>query len=287
MLKLLPFLRWIILMMMLCIFACGQQNGNSSAELTEAETAMDEAKYYSTDFVTIPDEIIDAVALGPESPEKALALEDVNMLIKPGYLDMENGYALLDDGSAYVAVKTDLPGATGDMIHWWFWWHALEDIRYKIWCPGDHYAIGVKNLDRYIDESRAMEKRYLNNPHYPVEDIGSGVMNLSIRFLSPKAFGFKTASFKRNGIEAVVCGIVGFRFGQTTIEHSYVCHVFRKKGDGLELRSRFWLGERINLPNLKKLVITEDLAIDMLMHCSKEFNHLAGFLPAIYDEFNQ
>ncbi len=286
MLKFSSFAGWITLFLFLCIGGCGQQNSNLSAELTEEEKAMPEASYYSTDFVTIPDEIMDAVAQGPADPDAALAFDDVNELTLPGYLELENGYTLLDDGTAYVAARTDFPsGITSDTIHWWFWWHALKDIRYKIWCPGDHYAIGVNDLDSYLDESVAMEKRYLQNQHYPVEDVGSGVMNLSIRFVSPAAFGFNTATFKRRGIEAVVCGIVGFRFGNTTIEHTYMCHIFRKKGDGLELRSRFWLGKKLNMPNIRKMVINEELAIDMLMHCSKEFNHLAGFLPSIYDEF--
>lgn len=278
---------WITLVVCLSFWACGQNNPNLNSELTEEEKAMPEAAYYSTDFVPVPDEVMDAVASGPASTDKALALENIDQLTKTGYLEMENGYSLLEDGTAYVAVRTDLPGVNRDMIHWWFWWHALKDIRYKIWCPGAHYAIGVQDMDRYTDKSLTKEERYLNNPHYPVEDVGSGAMNLSIRFISPDKFGFDTTSFKKNGIEAVVCGVVGFRVGKSTIEHTYMCHIFRKKGDGLELRSRFWIGKKLNFPEIKKLIITEDLAMDMLMHCSQEYNHLAGFLPDIFHEFRR
>jgi len=266
------------------MWACAIQK-DITAELTDEEKTMPEAKYYSTDFVPVPDEVMDAVANGPADPAKALPLKDINQLLKPGYLAMENGYALLDDNTAYVAARTDMPGVTRDMIHWWFWWHALKDVRYKIWDPGAHYAISVEDLARYTDESVPIEKRYLNNRHFPVEDIGTGAMNLSIEFMSPEAFGFNTSLFKAYGIEAVVCGVVGFKVGETVVEHSYMCHIFRKKGDGVELRSRFWLGKKFNYPRLRKVVINEDLALNMMMHCSQEFNHLAGILPAVYAEF--
>jgi hypothetical protein len=25
-----------------------------------------------------------------------------------------------------------MQGVTGEMLDWWFWWHALESLRYKI-----------------------------------------------------------------------------------------------------------------------------------------------------------
>lgn len=256
-----------------------------SAQLTAEEKLMPEAKYYSTEFIPVPDDLMDALAMGSFAPEKALPFESINQLVKSGDLEMENGYAMLEDGSAFVAVRTYLPGVTMEMMRWWFGWHALKNVRYKIWDPGAHYAISVKDEDRLIDERLSYEKRFLNNPHFPVEDVGQGPMNLRIRFMSPEKFGFDTSVFKSVGVEAAVCGIVGFRLFGITIDHTYMCHLFRKRGDGLELRSRFWLGKRLDMPYIKKLIISEDLAMDMALHCSEEYNHLAGFLPEIYKEF--
>ncbi|MDA8137118.1 MAG: hypothetical protein M0036_00585 [Desulfobacteraceae bacterium] len=276
----------VIIMLSLGLWACNPAD-KPSADLTDEEKQMPEAKYYSTDFVPYPPEITAAIANGPVAPEKALVFENASQLANPGYLETENGYAMLDDGSAVVAVKTDLPGVTAEMIRWWFVWHPLKDIRYKIWYPGAHYAIGVKDVERLTNEKLSYNLRFLNNPQYPVEDTGTGVMNLSIRFVSPESFGFDTATFRKAGIEAVVCGIVGFRIGDMTLDHTYMCHVFRKKGDGLELRSRFWLGKKLNMPKIRKLVITEEMATGMLLHCSREFTHLGGFLPQIYQEFGR
>lgn len=279
------FSSWVALWICLFLAACGQNNRNLSAELTPEEKAMPEAKYYSTDFAPVPDEVMDGIAMGSLPEEKILPFKKINNMLKPGYLEVENGYSLLDDGTAFVAVRTDLPGVTEEMLRWWFWWNYLEDVRYKIWCPGAHYTVEVEDEQRLADESLSDEERFYKNPHYPVEDIGSGPINLSIRFVPPENFGIDVSRFSENGTVAAACSVVGFRLGQVSFEHTNMCHFIRKKGDALEVRSRFWLGKRLGFPNIKKLIITEDLAMDMLLHCSQEFTHLAGFLPEIYDEF--
>jgi hypothetical protein len=258
-----------------------------TAELTYQEKLMPEAAYYSTVFAPMPDDVADAVANGPIAPADALLFEDIEKLSEPGYQKTENGYCILPDKTAYVAVKTDFPGTKKEMVTWWFWWHALKDIRYKIWCPGAHYAIGAKNTAQLVDPALSPEERFQNNPQYPIEDVGTGVMPLSIRFVPPEEFGFDTSKFKEQGVEAVICGVVGYRIFGMTIEHSYLCHMFRKKGDGLELRSRFFLGKKLCGPLVRQMVITEDTALDMMLHCSEEFTHLAGLLPSIYGRFGR
>lgn len=257
---------------------------NLNSKLTDEEKEMPEAKYYYTDFAPLPDDVETSLSQGPIDSNDALKFEDINDLLGPGYLDVENGYCINSDGTGFVAVRTELPGATEDMIQWWFWWHANKNIRYKIWCPGDHYAISVKNDEQQNNEDLSHEERRVNNTHYPFEDTGEGVFQLSIKFVSPKTFGIDTSLFDQGEIEAVVCGIVGYVIGGVTIKHTYMIHVFRKKSNGLELRSRFWPG--ILLPKVKrKLFITEDVVEGLAYHCSYEYNHLAEFLPDIYDEF--
>ena len=110
-------------------------------------------------------------------------------------------------------------------------------------------------------------------------------MELSIRFMSPEDFGFDTTRFEEAGVEAVICGIVGYMIAGVKVEHTYMTHIFRRLGDGLEIRSRFWLGKAIGLAELRKLAITEGVARDLGYHCAYEYSHLSEFLPAIYEEF--
>ncbi|MBU0994827.1 MAG: hydrolase [Proteobacteria bacterium] len=274
----------LAILISLSFCACSDNMSNLKAGLTKKEKGMPEAKYYSTDFSEFPDVVLDAISYGPISPDQALAFENINDLANPGYLEVENGYGILEDGSAYVAARTEMPGADMEMIQWWFWWHTLKNIRYKIWCPGDHYAIGAKYLDRYADPTLSPEEKITDNPHYPVEDVGLGILALSISFVPPETFGFDTSAFENNGVEGAICGIVGIKLFGVTIDHTYMCHLFRKTDTGLELRSRFWLGAKLD-PAWRKIIFNEDAALGVMEHCSREYNHLASFLPDIYNEF--
>ena len=257
-----------------------------NAELTPEEMRMPEAKYYNPIFAPLPSDVEAAISGGPGDCSRALKFENINDLLKPGYLDLENGYCLnSNDGTGFVAIKTDFPGVTADMIQWWFWWHANKNIRYKIWCPGAHYAISVKNEQQANNPFLSYEQRRVNNTQLPYEDTGNGIFLLSIHWVPPEEFGFDTSKFKEAGIAAVLCAKVGYMVETLNIEHTYMCHVFRKTNNGLELRSRFWPGKLLPDVTLRKLAITQDVVQGLASHNAHEYSHLSGFLPEIYEEF--
>jgi hypothetical protein len=254
--------------------------------LTYREKRMPEASYYDPTFAPLPEEVRAGLFNGPVESRQALNFKDLNDLLEPGYLPVENGYCLNPNGTGFMAVRTEFPGARAEMVHWWFWWHALKDIRYKIWCPGAHYGISAEDMEQMSDASLSYQQRYLNNPQYPLEDVGTGVRRLSIRFISPEDFGFDTSRFGETDIEAVVCGVVGYMVAGVAVEHTYMVHMFRRTADGLELRSRFWLGQGLDSYALRKLAISQNTAMSLALHCATEYNHLAAFLPQIFEEFN-
>jgi hypothetical protein len=256
-----------------------------NAELTYEESIMPEARYYNPVFADLPEEVTAALLQGPIAMEDVLDFENAADLQKSGYQNVENGYRQLDDDTGYVAVKTDFPGATGNMIYWWFWWHGYKNIRYKIWCPGSHYAVKIKDLLRANNPFLSYRKRIENNTINSTENVGMGIQTLAIKFVPPEEFGFDPSQFKDQGIEAVRCVEVGLMVAGVNIEHSYMCHVWRKTANGLELRSRFWLGKKLQCKLLRQQIFTEHTLRDMLKHCALEYNHLAGFLPEIYYEF--
>jgi len=258
-----------------------------NADLTDDERKMPEAKYYNPVFSDFPEDVVTALMQGPLDREDVLDFENVADLQKAGHKKADYGYRLLEDGTGYVAVKTDFPGVTGDRIHWWFWWHGYKDIRYKIWCPGAHYAVKIKDLFRANHPSLSYRERMENNTIYSTEDVGMGIQTLAIHFVPPEKFGFDPSQFKRHGIEAVLCAEVGLMIAGADIKHSYMVHVWRKTSDGLELRSRFWLGKMLPYQWMRQWIFSAKTLKDMLFHCALEYNHLAGFLPDIYREFGR
>lgn len=268
------------------------------AGLTKEEQNKPYAKYFSRTPTWLPDEVMNAIKAGPMKFEDALPFEHMNDLLSPGYKTRETGYCTMPDNSFYVAVLTQMPGVSGEMIDWWFWWHALENLRYKIWYPGSHLANHARDPGQLLNHEFSSRQRYWNNTQYPVEDVGIGIEQLCITFLPPADFGFDISRFDEAQVATVICA----RVGSVTkkVLHTDMCHFVRATDDGVEMRSRFWIGRKINLTMLseqsplhrlintkfiRKIMIPADTPLQLAYHCAQEYNNLAAILPELYHEF--
>jgi len=266
--------------------------------LTAEEETRPYAHFYYQEMAPVSEDVLRDIESGPIDPRDALPIADVNHLLNPGYLARETGYCFLPDGSGYTAVLTRMPGVTGKMLEWWFCWHPLEDLRYKIWYPGAHTGISVRDPKRAADTTLPFGARLWDNPHYPVEDIGIGSDRLSIDFMDPRDFGFDISRFEAGRVAAVICSRVGsVRRG---VEHTRMCHFVRETEEGVEMRSRFWIGAAIGLNLLPKdspfnrllntsfvrrIAIPGDAPRQMAHHCAQEYSNLARILPELYREY--
>lgn len=227
--------------------------------------------------------------------EKVLKIEDKNKLLQKAYVHDENGFYHFEDGSAYAAVLTKMPEVTIEMIDWWFWWHAKETIRYRIWYPDMHFGISSDFGGFYDDETKSYKERLNLSTHNVVENIGTGKEKIMIKFMSPEEFGFDKNKLKSGEEETIICAKVGSL--EKGIWHTKMCHVVSKVGKGVEMRSRFWVAEKIermdklgqniinailNKKNVKRILIPNNLGKHMFHHCTQEYNNLGIHLPEIY-----
>jgi hypothetical protein len=160
-------------------------------DLSAAEKAKPYAKYYYREPTAPAPEKLAAMAK-PIDPSQALRIEDRNDLLNPGDLEAEAGWCVMPDGSAYVANHTEMPGVTIDMFLWWFAWHALEPMRYKIWYRPSHYHVQATpaSRQRLLDDNLPIKDRVYNVSHYVVEDIGGGPELIWLDFISAEEMGF-------------------------------------------------------------------------------------------------
>lgn len=206
----------------------------------------------------------------------------------------------MSDNSCYVAVLTKMPDVSGEMIDWWFWWHAVESLRYKIWFPGSHLANHARDPEQLKNPALSFNQRFWNNTQYPVEDVGTGVEQLSITFLPPADFGFDTSKFDEARVATVICARVGSV--PKKVLHTDMCHFVRNTDNGVEMRSRFWIGRKLNFTVLsetspfqrlinakftRKIMIPAETPLEMAHHCAQEYNNLASILPELYRDFGQ
>jgi len=229
--------------------------------------------------------------------ESVLKREDINQLLQPGYLGTENGFARLEDGTAYISVLTKMPGVTLDMIDWWFWWHAAEAQRYQIWYPDMHFDVTAYFRGSYSDTTKTYSERLHLSTHLVNEDLGTGAQDILIDFIHPTEFGFDANQLDPNK-ETIICARVGDpAMGSWGSE---MVHFVRTTDDGVEMRSRFWIGNKIykinkaeevkldpllNKPFVKNRLIPSDVGVNMFHHCSQEFHNLAQILPEVYNTY--
>ncbi|MEV5837720.1 hypothetical protein [Nocardia sp. NPDC052112] len=217
----------------------------------------------------------------------------VTELSPTGYSPVETGYGQTNSGTVWVAVRTEMPRVTAAMWDWWFGWHIVESARYKLWHPDAHMfsEAAVDNTDRPLPD----RAKYIDNVSYVDEYIGPKLQQLAIAFRDPVSYGF-TFPDEHTMILARVGSSVA------PVDLGWLAHQVRPVPGGCEMRSRFYLevyGTRT--PDLshsaravargaaidiRDLIPGLDLARDLMLHCGQEMNHLAQFLPELYNEFH-
>jgi hypothetical protein len=240
------------------------------------------AEFFQPEMAPLPRHVVEALEHGPQAAPTLPQFDDATALLDDGYQQTENGYGVLRDGGLQVSVRTDMPGVTPQMWAWWFEWHGEDSRRYKLWHPRAHVSARWKEQGvGYVGRTSLVE-----------EYLGSTFARAAIQFVEPKTLGLNDVGDHASG-DVAICA----RLGSTDIpvDVGWLIHHVRATDDGAEMRSRFWMGGRhVALRSGKSLA---DRAIrpfaarqlpdprDLLVHCAQEMNHLAGFLPELYERF--
>ena len=252
------------------------------------------AKFYRNPAPPDPSHL--AMMDAPCDPSKAIYPEQMNDLLNPGNLDIEIGWCNLPNGAGFVANRNVYRNVTAEMIDWWFAWHPLDGLRYRIWHPPQHAGIALSPEDRgkILNSSLPIAQRNWGVTHHVTEDCNCGLENIDITFLSPREFGFDMTRW-REPYASTFMGGFGWSSPANPKGHvikapSLMCHIFRKIPDGLEHRTRFWIGYRLS-QGKPELVLPPGISVPVIAvqglarHNVQEFSNLGVLLPEIYAEF--
>jgi len=264
-------------------------------ELSPEEQARPFAKYYYEE-IPQPDPAHMALMDKPCDPAKALHPSQINDLLNLGDLEVEIGWCNLPDGAGFIANRSVYPGVTAEMIDWWFAWHPLEDLRYRIWYPPQHGGIHLspEGRKRILDESVPMAERNWGVVHHVTENCDCGMENITITFMSPQDYGFDMSRFKQPQVATFAGGqgwaVTVDKNDESITAPAMMCHIFRDTPEGLEHRTRFWLGYRLS-NGVPECTLPPGVAVPqasvqgLARHNVKEFTRFKHFLPRIYAEF--
>jgi hypothetical protein len=106
-----------------------------------------------------------------------------------------------------------------------------------------------------------------------------------IAFVAPSRLGFSTDALDDPRVATIVCGLVGD--DRLHLRHSLMAHVFLRQGEGVVLRSHFWLGAEIRFGNriVRRVALPRDLPRSLARHCAEEYANLAAILPEMHLQF--
>ncbi len=252
-------------------------------------------KYYDREMTPPPDEKVEVAKAGPRPNNGARLIQDRDHFLDLGYQPYETGYWVLDDGSASLANCTYMPGVTCEMLQWWYAWHALDPLRYAIWDPEDHFGITIGNDVR---------KKILD-PNVPLEEKSWGVLHdvveafewnlepekVVIMFENPWKMGFNRARYGKDSENCCFLVVVNGESG--TEDHrvnSVMVHMARPVQGGVEFRTRFWNGWKIDESGNPVKTLPDGITVPVEIprmiyeHNIKEYTNLATLLPLVYAE---
>ena len=255
--------------------------------ITPEQEALPISKYYHREPAPIPAEKLALLAKGPCDPGCALDIHHRNDLFLSGYLPVETGYCVLEDGTGFVANHTAMPGVTAEMFDWWFAWHGCGPLRYTIWDPEDHTGAVSLNYGQARCAALSMKERYWGTTHIIREDIGMGADELFASFREPRELGYEQDKIGTDACSTIVCANSGTtRSAQMSV---VMTNFLRSVPGGSELRTRFWMGWHI-ISGKARRMLPEGAALPievpraLVYHNAKEFTNLAAILPQVYAE---
>lgn len=276
-----------------------------SIGLTPSEREMKESSYYDERMTEVELSVRAQLDAGEADCDQALPLSRINDILLPGDLPIENGHCVMRDGTGFVAVRTVMRNVTAEMLEWWFAWHVLSPVRYKIWHPRDHAHASAVNTDVYGRQPPTPHRSlYEGNVHYVIEKLNDDKLHkVQIEFMPAEQFGFDRTLFAAGRTVAVVAARVAV--ASQRLFMGRMTHVARElpasMGGGVELRSRFWLLDSVeprspalqwlspllNSFTFKRIMSTASgvTTENMAKHCAAEFTHLGAILPSVYAQF--
>lgn len=217
--------------------------------------------------------LLDAIRPGGTlDPAEAMLPGGLGALFAPGYLPGENGYALLPNGVGCIAINTRLPGATPEMEAFWNGWFRSKDLYYKIWLPGLHFG----------------------HQQTITEDLGWGPIELKPYSFVDIAKIFAPGDPKRLDPEfsSVMGGSMYFDLDGKRCWCSLV-HYYRANPEGMEIRTRSWLGVRMEVDGSWEVRVEPDAPIPLewvrllAAHHAWEFTRKADIMADVFHRARQ
>ena len=212
------------------------------------------------------------------------AHRDVSGVLDEGYSGFETGVHRQPNGVYRVRVLTRMPDVKAEMVRWWFADYLQTTVHYKMWHPKAHV---------WMDWENKKPGQTIGASHLVHEYIGEDLSKLRIQFVDPAEF---LGPLEKRNDRFVICARAGLL--EEPINVTTMCHIVRDTDWGAEMRSVFWLGHVARREGnetvtsvegvianswlARRLLVDEQLAVDLMTHAIEEMGYLSDFLPELH-----
>lgn len=213
-----------------------------------------------------------------------LTYRDISGLFDSG--NFASQYYRQPNGVYRVQAHTEMPNVTPDMVRWWFADYLQTTDHYKRWHPKDHVWLAWDNKrPHHVIDAACLVHEY----------VGKELFKIRIQFIEPAEI---LDGVKPKAGQYIIAAKVGELNRPMNI--ATMCHIVNATETGSEMRSVFWMGHvskrkgnadvkslanhLLNTKFMRTLLIKDQFAKDLMIHCQEEMSILAGFLPALYTD---
>ncbi|MEP3422743.1 MAG: hypothetical protein ABJN35_13475 [Erythrobacter sp.] len=211
---------------------------------------------------------------------------DTSGVVDSGYSGFETGVSRQSNGVYKVRALTRMPDVKAEMVRWWFADYMQTTEHYKMWHPEAHL---------WMDWENKKPGEIVGAAHLVHETLGSDpeIHKLRIQFVEPTEY---LPEWEDTPDKVAICARAGAL--EEPMNFTTMCHIVRDTDFGAEMRSVFWLGhvskregnENVSsfeglLANTwlaRRILLTDEFAVDLMTHAIEEMGILADFLPELY-----
>lgn len=226
---------------------------------------------------------------GPVDPARALPFVDRSKLVTEACRDTAVGFAVLPDGTGYVSDVNFLPGVTAEMLHWYMAWRGLDPNNFAATGAGRHISAQTMQTARATDDDLTDFEKYWDTTQTVVTLTETGPATRYENFKCPSDVGFPFDAESEKTPD-LIC-IRGYHEGEPPLAMPdyFVCHQIRRAEDGIEVRTKMWLGWTVRYGQSHRALpdgfyMPPVMAAGPLAENRTDMAQLSAVLPRLYAE---
>lgn len=244
-------------------------------------------KYYLRETTPVAPQKMSKIFGGAIHPTNAIPFSARNQLLALGQEKEEIGYCVMPDGTGYVADVTFMPGATTEMIHWWFAWRGLDSLRYVIADPYANIQALTMQSAKAKDSDLTDYEKFLDTTQVVISMGETGPITEFLNFKYPSDMGFHSKPAEN---DRFICAR-GYGQGQPpfAVPDYFVCHQICPVDGGVVVKTKYWLGWTVRYGKdenslLDSFRMPPMVPMARLVETAKAWGNLAEILPQLYAE---